>query len=111
SPSDAEAAECALIALRDRTPGLIEWRGLYTDLRERSGYTLIRADGSLLTRAWIDYDGEPLPDAAKAGEPQAADIFEACRSRTSTGEKVLYVADALDTEAILCDDAAPIPGL
>jgi hypothetical protein len=52
-----EAAECSLIALRDRTPGIVRWSSASGDGQfTNDGYVLIYADGSAVVRQWGNKD-------------------------------------------------------
>jgi len=75
----AEALTCALTALRDRTPGVLEYAwdhdyGQYTS----DGYVLIQADGTAVFRWWgqadLDYDVGP----AELHELRSAATYEDC---------------------------------
>lgn len=89
---DAAALECALVALRDRTPGLIRWRlAIEGELYYGNGYLWIRDDGTAVWRKWenedLSYDVSPaqivaLPAGATYEQCLAADdatAFECVR--------------------------------
>lgn len=51
--ASVEAAECALTALRDRTPGIVGWSASSNDDYDTSdGYVLIFDDGTAAIREW-----------------------------------------------------------
>jgi len=74
-----DALECALMALRDRTPGLVTWSwsgngGQY----DEDGYVLINPDGTAVHRSWgwsdLSYEAN---QASLASLPPAAH-YDAC---------------------------------
>lgn len=59
-----EELECALTALRDRTPGIVTWSGSFNGGQfSDNGYILIYADGQAVRREWgandLSYDVDP----------------------------------------------------
>ncbi len=74
-----DALECALTALRDRTPGIVAWsaeyeNGQYTGL----GYILIDADGRAVRRKWGWEDLTFVVYDAELGELAAPAFYDEC---------------------------------
>jgi hypothetical protein len=76
---DRAPLDCALTALRDRTPGLLQFSysesfGQFVD----TGYVLILADGRAVRRGWGQQDLSFEVDEAKLGELRPVAQFEGC---------------------------------
>jgi hypothetical protein len=96
--TNPEALECALIALRDRTPGIVAWSssfngGQFSD----TGYVLIDATGEAIRREWgandLSYDVDP---ALRFDLPEPS-YYEDC------------LANPTDSERYYCLRAYPAP--
>lgn len=77
--TNPEALECALKALRDRTPGIVRWSwsengGQFSD----SGYVLIRGDGVAIRRGWGAHDICYVVGEARSGLMPDACAFAQC---------------------------------
>lgn len=76
---DAAALECALVALRDRTPGLIRWHlNIEGDAYVGDGYLWIQSDGSAIWRKWEGKDLGYTVTAAQIVELPASATYEQC---------------------------------
>ncbi len=76
---DAAALECALVALRDRTPGLIRWHlNIEGELYVGDGYLWIQDDGSAIWRKWEGEDLTYTVTAAQIVELPASATYEQC---------------------------------
>lgn len=101
---DDAALECALVALRDRTPGVLSWRwdedggwGVY------EGYVLVNDDGSAVRREWSQVDlGFEASDAA-LGELPPPERFAACLTDPDPGARFDCLRAELDTPLEVCD--------
>lgn len=74
-----EEVDCALAALRDRTPGVLGWDasyegGIITD----NGYILINEDGSVVRRTWGYNDAFYECGHAQLGELESPDYYDTC---------------------------------
>jgi hypothetical protein len=77
--ANPEAVDCALMALRDRTPGVLTWDeeysfGMYTE----SGYVLIYDGGEAVHRDWGVDDLNYWASEALRFELLAPEVYEAC---------------------------------
>jgi hypothetical protein len=96
-----EALECALQALRDRTPGLIsyDWdhgSGIFTD----SGHILIDAEGTAVFRSWGNNDLSYDVEDAVLRELKPAEFYAQCLDDPSAEarlECVLSSGPAVET--------------
>jgi hypothetical protein len=102
---DAAALECALTALRDRTPGVVQWSwsanaGQYTS----SGYFLVNEDGTAVYRrsGWSDLDYE-VSDAA-LGELPPPEHFDGCLAEPDDFARFDCLRDGFDSSLGICDE-------
>jgi hypothetical protein len=108
SPSEFEldtpdAVECALEALRDRTPGFItyDWDtdfGQYTT----SGYILIDADGTAIYRSWGNRDLSFDVGDAVMRELQPVESYAQCLEETDARARLQCVLTSTGTEIETC---------
>lgn len=101
---DPAALECALTALRDRTPGLVTWSyeeggGFIT----QDGYLLIAEDETVVWRDWIREDLNFNVSDAVLGQLPPPAIYEACLADPSDLARFNCLADPLETQLGLCD--------
>lgn len=99
------ALECALVALRDRTPGIVVWSlvedyGVYT----YDGYLLVKADGTAVRRQW---DREDLTfevsDAVLGRLPPAA-VLDACLAEPDDHTRFDCLRTELEQPTGVCDE-------
>jgi len=102
---DTAALECALVALRDRTPGLITWRwdiesGYGTD----EGYLLVREDGTTVRRIWEGLDLGFQASDAVFGELPPPEVFDACLAEPDDQDRFDCLRLELETQHGVCDE-------
>jgi hypothetical protein len=100
-----EALECALVALRDRTPGILTWSwsgnaGQYDD----DGYVLINADGTVVRRNWGWSDLSYQAERAELGELPPAEHFDACLADPDDLARFDCMRAELDSMLGVCDE-------
>lgn len=103
--ADPTALECALVALRDRTPGIVVWSfdegsGVHTD----DGYLLVNADGTAVSRHWDREDLNFEVSDAVLGQLPPAAVFDACRAEPSDLTRFDCLRAALEQPAGTCDE-------
>ncbi len=101
---DSAALECALVALRDRTPGVLTWEwSEFGGQFEESGYVLVRGDGTAVVRHWGC--GDLVYDASDAtlGPLRAAEDFTACLGEPDDAVRFDCLRDALASVSNSCD--------
>ena len=102
---DPAALECALLALRDRTPGLVEWSshengGQYSD----HGYVLVNADGVAVRRNWGWSDLYYQTSAAILGALPPPEDFDACLAEPDDLARFQCLRGQLSTQIAVCDE-------
>jgi hypothetical protein len=108
--ADPAALECALMALRDRTPGIVEWRLVEGDpangpTRNENGYVLVNADGSAVRRHTTREDlGYGVSDAV-LGELPAPEAFDACLADPDDLARFECLRAQLEPALGVCDEA------
>jgi hypothetical protein len=100
-----EALECALVALRDRTPGIVTWSwsgnaGQY----DEDGYVLINADGTAVRRSWGWSDLLYQADQAELGALPPAEHFDACLADPDDLARFDCMRASLDSTLGVCDE-------
>lgn len=107
---DSAALECALMALRDQSPGLLMWSITdlpgYTDF----GYLLINDDGSAVRRDSRREDQSTNTDDAILGTPPTSAFYDACLAETDEQVRFECVRAELESFAATCDEAFGCPG-
>lgn len=100
-----ELLSCALMALIERTPGVLRWHYTENDGQfEDIGYLLIHDDGSAVRRDWGAQDlAFEISDAA-LGELQPAAVFEACLATPDPLTRWDCLRAELESEAAICDE-------
>jgi hypothetical protein len=99
-----EAVDCALMALRDRTPGILTWHYSLNILVESSGYMQITEDGRGVNRRWgVDDKSFQISDA-ELGELSPADYYDACLAEPEAIMRYYCVTTNLVTIDDLCDE-------
>jgi hypothetical protein len=101
---DPAALECALTALRDRTPGIVTWdhtegRGILTD----HGYILIKEDGTAVRRNWTREDLSFRVSDAVLGELPPLESFDACLAEPDDLARFNCMRAELETPNDVCD--------
>lgn len=102
---DPAALECALTALRDRTPGIVTWSwselgGQYDD----AGYVLVNADGTAVRRRWGWDDLDYAAGDAVLGALPPPEHFDACLAEADDVARFDCLRGALDSTREVCDD-------
>lgn len=102
---DPAALDCALTALRDRTPGLVTWSysegsGFVT----QDGYLLIDEDVTVVWRDWIREDLNFTVSDAVLGELPPAATYEACLADPVDVTRFNCLTDPLATQLGVCDE-------
>ncbi len=98
-----EAIDCALAALRDRTPGLLRWDLQYVGGQfEDIGYLLIEADATLYTREWGFQDLAFIAEDAVTGPARDSAEFEACLAEPEPSARFECVRLALASTEATC---------
>jgi hypothetical protein len=83
-----EALECALTALRDRTPGYVQWGSDYnTGQFSEYGYVLIQDDGEAIWREWGANDLTYDASAALRFELPDPSHYDACLANPDAHER------------------------
>jgi hypothetical protein len=108
--ADAAALECALMALRDRTPGIVEWSLVEGDpangpTRNEDGYVLVNADGSAVRRHTTREDLGYVVSDAVLGELPPADAFDACLADPDDLARFECLRAELEPALGVCDEA------
>jgi hypothetical protein len=107
---DAAALECALVALRDRTPGLITWRwdsdGGY---RIDEGYLQVNEDGTVVRRSWYRHDLIFSASDAVVGELPPPEAFDACLAEPDERARFDCLRTELVTEHGVCNEGWDCP--
>ena len=102
--TNPEALECALEALRDRTPGIIRWDAQYEGGQSESiGYVLIDADGQGFSRDWGWQDLTFIAEDALRGPLKDASAFDACLGNANPVVQLDCVRNALESTTEICD--------
>lgn len=101
---DSSAVDCALEALRDRTPGWIAWSsGTDSDDSLSGGYILIQPEGTAVFREW-DADGLPaVVSDATAGELPSAAHYEDCLAEPDDIARYNCVRNTELTTTMVCN--------
>ena len=97
-----ETIDCALEALRDGTPGVIQWTA-QNCCGESSGYILIEDDGTLVTRTWGPQDLAWVAKDSIRGQPKPASEFEACLADPDPSVRFECVLTARASKDLVCD--------
>lgn len=98
-----EALDCALMALRDRSPGVVRWSwnreyGQYTDI----GYVLVHPEGTAARRSWGAQDLSWTMDDALAGELPSAQHYDDCLADSSPAVRFGCLANTSIPNATVC---------
>jgi len=102
---DPAALECALTALRDRTPGRLDWD--YTanqGVVDQDGYILILEDGRAVRRSWSLYDLDFEAGDAELGELTDAAVFDACLVEPDDIARFDCMRSALASVTAVCNE-------
>lgn len=98
---DPTAIECALTALRDRTPGLLRWD--VSEPAHYEGYVLIHEDGTVVRRGWAREDLTFTVSKAIHGDPWPVDYYETCMA-DDDDSRFNCLATALEVVHSTCDE-------
>lgn len=103
---DAAALECALVALRDRTPGLIRWRlAVEGELYYGNGYLWILDDGNAVWRKWENEDLNFTATAAQIVELPPSATYEQCLASDDEALRFECLRQSLaGPDDFVCDD-------
>jgi hypothetical protein len=100
---DPAALECALTALRDRTPGLLTWSySEELELLTQDGYLLIHDDGTAVRRDATRQDFNVEVSDATLGE-LLPETFDACLADPSDLARFDCMRGAFETQLGVCD--------
>lgn len=104
---DDAAVECALTALRDRTPGLLRWAcNDDTAQVDESGYILILADGNAIRRTWGQEDLQLAASDALSGAMPDPSVFTDCLAMATSQERYECLTSfELGAPTQICDEA------
>jgi hypothetical protein len=103
--TNPEALDCALMALRDRSPGLVRWSwqengGQFSDF----GYILVQPEGTVVHRRWGAEDlGWEVSDA-QAGELASAQHYDDCLAQTDVLVRFDCLRDLALAPVTVCDE-------
>jgi hypothetical protein len=110
--SNPEALDCALMALRDRSPGIVRWSwsengGQFSD----EGYILVQPEGTAVHRSWGANDLSWEASDARAGELPSAQHYEDCLAQTDTLARFDCLRELTITQPTICDEGWQDPGI
>lgn len=110
---DLAALECALTALRDRTPGLLRWeieRSENPNLD--SGYVWIQDDGRAIWRKWEAEDLVFTVWAAQLLDLPASEVYAQCLAEPDAAARVACLGQSLaDPANLVCDEGWSARGI
>jgi len=103
--SEPADLQCALTALRDRTPGIVTWSfseggGIVNE----DGYWLINEDGTAVRRDWVREDLTFTVNDAVVGELPPPEIYDACLAEPDDYARFNCLRASLETETGVCDE-------
>lgn len=102
---DPAALECALVALRDRTPGIVTWSWMEGGgQNDDSGYVLIDAHGTALRRDWSWSDFDYSVTDAVLGQLPPAEHFDGCLIEPDDLTRFNCLRGGLDSMLAVCDE-------
>lgn len=104
---DTEAVDCALVALRDRSPGLLLWSHEFFDSVKRTkGYLWIRGDGSAIWREWEEFDLTFTVQAAQIVELPTSEAYAQCLADPDPRHRFECLRQSLaGPDNLVCDEA------
>lgn len=99
--ANPEALDCSLMALRDRSPGVVRWSwnqdgGQYTNI----GYILVHPEGTAVRRNWGADDLSWTMEDALAGELPSAQHYDDCLAEPNEAIRFRCLRDTSITDAI-----------
>jgi hypothetical protein len=103
--TNPEALDCALMALRDRSPGIVRWSweengGQFSDF----GYILVQPEGTVVHRRWGAEDlGWDVSDA-QAGELPSAQYYDDCLAQPDALVRFDCLRDLASAQTTVCDE-------
>jgi len=102
---DPAALECALTALRDRTPGIVTWSfSEATGIITEDGYVLINEDGTAVRRNWVREDLTFNVYDAVLGELPPPEDYDACLADPDDLSRFNCLGATLPMELGVCDE-------
>lgn len=110
---DAAALECALVALRDRTPGLIRWSlAIEAEAKTDQGYVWIHDDGTAIWRKWESHDLGFNASAAQVVTLPASEVYTDCLAEPSEQVRFDCLRQSLSSpDNLVCDEAWTARGI
>jgi hypothetical protein len=104
--TNPEALECALMALRDRSPGIVRWTweengGQFSD----TGYILVQPEGTGVHRNWGAEDLAWVVREARAGELPSAQYYDDCLAEADAEARFRCLRKVVIEEPTICDEA------
>jgi hypothetical protein len=105
-PDVAAALECTLMALRDRTPGILTWYMSESDEGSFTyeGYALVNADGTAVRRNWGWVDLTYTVTDAVLGELPPPEDFDDCLASTSDVSRFRCLHNSFVSMTSVCDE-------
>lgn len=102
---DTAALECALVALRDRTPGLLRWRlSIEGELYADDGYLWIQNDGSAIWRKWEGKDLVLTVTPAQIVELPPSATYEQCLTEDDVSRFECLRQSLASSDDFVCDE-------
>jgi hypothetical protein len=103
--SNPDALTCALIALRDRTPGVVRWTASeYSGQFVDDGYLLIREDGTAVRRNFGLQDLSYIAEDALLGPLKDPGYFDACLAQAEDDARFACLRFGLESQTRVCDE-------
>jgi hypothetical protein len=101
-----EAVDCALMALRDRTPGFVQWYALTSyGMDKDRGYVLIYEDGvEGVHRDWYTHDLDYFASPARRFELLPPDHYDSCLAYPDSVSRYGCLIAEPQAELEICDE-------
>jgi hypothetical protein len=109
--NDPDALECAITALRDRSPGQLAWTQISAGDLQQSwyGYVLINEDGSVIRRTWFRSDVNLQVGDAEFGELEPPETYDACLQNPDISARFFCLETPLASVDAVCDEGWSYP--
>lgn len=111
---DTEAVDCALAALRDRSPGLLRWSLGFVNMEAHwyKGYVWIRGDGSAIWREWEAYDLVSTVSSSQVVELPTSEAYAQCLADPDPRNRFDCLRQSLlGPDNLVCDEGWVIDGI